>query len=109
MKADTAELLTALALRMSDDLNEIVRDIQASEPESEMVRLRQAINRVMWAIYFDILKPAFEEHPWLEREPGTHAAMKLGPNPRTPRAAGRVARTPTQGARRPRQPRGSRR
>jgi hypothetical protein len=108
MKADTAERLTALALEMSDALNEIVRDIKANETEEEVVRLRQATSRVMWAIYFDLLKPAFDEHPWLEPEPGTaaSAALKLGPNPRTPRAAGRAS---TRGSRRPQPPTAGRR
>ena len=53
MKVDTAERLTELALEMSDELNEMVRDIQANEPDNEVVRLRQAIGRVMWAIYYE--------------------------------------------------------
>jgi len=52
MKVDTAERLTELALGMSDELNEMVRDIQANEPHNEFVRLQQAIGRVMWAILF---------------------------------------------------------
>jgi hypothetical protein len=63
MKADTAERLTELALQMSDDLNGMVRDIEATESDEETVRLREAIGRVMWAIYFEILKPTYEEHP----------------------------------------------
>ena len=80
MKVDTAERLTELALGMSDELNEMVRDIQANEPDPEVVRLRQAIGRVMWSIYFEILIPTFEEHPSVEPDPRPTMgpAMKAG-------------------------------
>lgn len=75
MKADTAARLAERALHMSDGLNEMVRDIQANEPDAEFVRLRHAIGRVMWSIYYEILQPAYEEHPSLESEieAGSHA------------------------------------
>jgi hypothetical protein len=82
MKVDTAERLTELALEMSDELNEMVRDIQANEPDHEFVRLRQAIGRVMWTIYYEILIPTFEEHPSLEPQGETEA----GPATEIPQA-----------------------
>lgn len=45
--ADTAERLAEQALRISNELNELVRDIQGNEPDDEFVRLRAAIGRVM--------------------------------------------------------------
>jgi hypothetical protein len=82
MKVDTAERLTELALGMSDERNEMVRDIQANEPDNELVRLRQAIGRVMWTIYYEILVPTFEEHPSLEPQGETEA----GPATEIPQA-----------------------
>ena len=109
MKVDTAERLTELALRMSDELNEMVRDIQAHEPHHEVVRLRQAIGRVMWAIYFDILVPTLEEHPPVEPEARTTVgpATKTGPSPRAMRSAQQSARAFASGSMRPPQARGS--
>jgi hypothetical protein len=97
MKVDTAERLTELALEMSDELNEMVRDIQANEPHNELVRLRQAIGRVMWAIYYEILIPTFEEHPSVEPVARTTAM----------RSAHQSARSAASGSRRPAQARGS--
>jgi hypothetical protein len=71
MNADTAERLAEQALRMSEELNELVRDIQGNEPADEVVRLRAAIGRVMWAVYYEILQPTLEEHPWIESETST--------------------------------------
>lgn len=86
MKVDTAERLTELALGMSDELNEMVRDIQANEPDHEVVRLRQAIGRVMWTIYYEILVPTFEEHPSLEPQGETEAGPATEiPQPRSNR------------------------
>ena len=103
MKADTAERLTALALRMSDDLNGMVRDIQANEPDDEVVRLRAAIGRVMWTIYYEILNPTFEEHPALEPEAATEAgpATAFRPAAWGARSAAHPARLPAPGSRRP--------
>ena len=83
MNADTAERLAEQALRISDELNELVRDIQGTEPEGEFVRLRAAIGRVMWAVYYEILKPTLEEHPTVESEARAEAraAPKLGAGP----------------------------
>jgi hypothetical protein len=80
MNADTAERLAEQALRISDELNELVRDIRQTEPDSEFVRLRAAIGRVMWAVYYEILKPTVEEHPSVESEARAEAraAAKLG-------------------------------
>ena len=74
MKVDTAERLTERALQISDDLNEMVRDAEETESGEELARLREAIRRVMWSVYFEILKPAFEEHPSLEVEADTGAS-----------------------------------
>jgi hypothetical protein len=63
MKAETAASVTALALRVTGDLNELAREIQASEPEDEFKRLRGAIGRAIGAIYFEVLEPTFQEHP----------------------------------------------
>jgi len=73
MKADTAERLAERVGRVSDELNEMVRDVEANEPDVESVRLRQGIGRVMWAVYYEILKPTLEEHPSLERPSGAAA------------------------------------
>lgn len=84
MNADTAERLAEQALRMSDELNELVRDIQGNEPDDEFVRLRAAIGRVMWAVYYEILKPTLEEHPSVECEARAEAraVAELGAGPR---------------------------
>ena len=63
MKAESAARLTELGLRISADLNEMVREIQTSEPEDEFKRIRGAIGRAMGAIYFEILEPTWQEHP----------------------------------------------
>ena len=109
MKVDTAERLTELALGMSDELNEMVRDIQANEPDNEFVRLRQAIGRVMWTIYYEILIPTFEEHPSVEPDPRATVgpATKTGPSPGAMRSAHRSARSSASGSTRPQQARGS--
>jgi hypothetical protein len=80
MKADTADRLAERAMRISGDLDEMARDIETNEPDDESARVRHAIGRVMWAIYYEILKPTFEEHPAVEREVGTDAgpATKVG-------------------------------
>lgn len=85
MKADIAERLAECALRMSEDLNEMVRDIEASEPEEESARLRRAIGRVMWAIYYEILKPTFEEHTSLESDMRTKRRRRRRVASRPPR------------------------
>jgi len=79
MNADTAERLAEQDLRISDELNELVRDIQGTESDGEFVRLRAAIGRVMWAVYYEILKPTLEEHPSVESEARAEAraATKL--------------------------------
>ena len=109
MKVDTAERLTELALGMSDELNEMVRDIQANEPDHEVVRLRQAIGRVMWTIYYEILIPTFEEHP--SGEPDSRLAIgsatKTGPSPGAVRSADPSVRSSASGSTRPPQARGS--
>lgn len=79
MKADTAERLAEQALRMSDELNELVRDIQGNEPPDEFVRLQAAIGRVMWSVYYEILQPTLEAYPSLESEPrAAHAITGFG-------------------------------
>jgi len=83
MKADTAERLADRIWRVSDELNEMARDVEANEPDVESVRLRQGIGRVMWAVYYEILKPTLEEHPSLERPSG--AAANRAAMPRRPR------------------------
>jgi hypothetical protein len=65
MKAETAEKVTALGLRVSGELNELLLEIQACEPEEEFKRLRSTIGRAMGAIYFEILEPTWQEHPTL--------------------------------------------
>jgi len=109
MKAETAEGLTELALQMSDDLNGMVRDLEATESADEIARLRQAIGRVMWAIYFEILKPTYEEHPWVEPEPLTKArpAPAIGSGPRAARSAVHPAQPSAPASRRPPHARGS--
>lgn len=109
MKADTAERLAERALRMSDDLNEMVRDLQANEPDEEVDRLRQAIGRVMWAIYYELLKPTFDEHPSIELDVTAEAgaAAGIGPDPRAKRPTDPPAQPSAPGSRRPRRPRGS--
>jgi hypothetical protein len=93
MTADTAERLAEQALRISDDLNELVRDIEANEPDDEVARLRAAIGRVMWAVYYEILKPTLEEHPSVESEAWTEARaatqLGVGPERRPSRGSGR--------------------
>ena len=81
MKADTADRLAERAMRISDDLDEMARDIEANEPDDESAPVRHAIGRVMWALYYEILKPTVEEHPAVEPEVGTDAgpATKIGP------------------------------
>jgi hypothetical protein len=81
MKADTAARLAERAMRISDALDEMARDIEANEPDDESARVRHAIGRVMWAIYYEILKPTFEEYPAVEPEVRTDAgpATKIGP------------------------------
>ena len=108
MKVDTAERLTELALGMSDELNEMVQDIQANEPDNELVRLREAIGRVMWAIYYEILIPTFQEHPSVEPEARTTVGpVTIGPSPRALRSTHQSARSPASGSGRPPQARGS--
>src|SRR5262245_11709761 len=111
MKVDTAERLAERAMRISDDLNEMVRDIEANEPGEESARLRHAIGRVMWALYYEVLRPAFEEHPSIESDSAaTHIpALMAGPSRRAARAVGRVAPPAPPDAPRPRRRRGSRR
>jgi len=109
MKVETAERLTRRAVQISYDLNEIVRDVQADESDEEVIRLREAIRRVMWAVYFEILKPAFQEHPSLESESGAVSDPALEIEPRTPRSADRPSQPSAPGSRRPRQPRRSKR
>ena len=91
MTADTAERLAEQALRMSDELNELVRDIQGNEPDDEFVRLRAAIGRVMWAVYYEILKPTLEEHPSVEGEARAEAravaGLRADPRRRPPRGS----------------------
>src|SRR6476660_5985849 len=103
MRVDTAERLAELALGMSDELNEMVRDIQANEPDNELVRLRQAIGRVMWTIYYEILIPTFEEHPSVE--PDSRAtigpATRTEPSPRPLRSADQPARSSASRSGRP--------
>ena len=109
MKADTAQRLAERACRVSDELNEMAREIEANEPDAEAVRLRQGIGRVMWAVYYEILKPTFEEHPSLEPE----SATKDGPTTmiQPTRSAARSRDLPAQrsarGSSRPRRPRRS--
>ena len=92
MNPDTAERLAEQALQMSDDLNELVRDIQGNEPADEFNRLRAAIGRVMWAVYYEILQPTLEEHPTVgfEARAGARPATKLtaGSQPRQTRGLG---------------------
>lgn len=104
MKAYTAERLAERALRMSDDLNDMVRDVQANEPDDEVVRLRQAIGRVMWAIYYEILQPTLDEHPSIGPEVAAEAvpAANLGPDPRAKRSTDPPAQPSACGSRRPR-------
>ena len=108
MKPDTAARLAEMALGMSDDLSEMARDIQANEPDAESARLREAIGRVMWAVYYEILKPTFEQHPSLEPESGTKGdpAMMIEPNQSAARSRDRPAHRPAPGSKRARQPRG---
>jgi len=107
MKADTAERLAERALRMSDELNEMARDIEANEPAEESVRLKHAIGRVMWAVYYDILKPTLEEHPSVGREAEEEArpATTLGAALRAARLARKHAAPPAPGDERRRQTR----
>ena len=72
MKAETATKLTALAFRVTSDLNEMAREIQQSESEEEFRRLRAAIGRVAGAIFFEILQPTFVEYPDLVPEDLRH-------------------------------------
>ena len=91
MKADKAKRLAARALRISDELNGMLRDIQANEPDDVSSRFRHAIGRVMWAVYYEILKPTCEEHPSVQR--------KVGP---TPSARGFRPASPSRRSRRTR-------
>jgi len=75
MNADTAERLAEQALQMSDELNELVRDIQGTEAADEFARLRAAIGRVMWAVYYELLKPTLEEHPSVESQARPEAGL----------------------------------
>jgi hypothetical protein len=77
MRPDTAKRLARQALRLSDYLNKMVRDIEAHEPGEDSLRLRQAIGRVMWAVYYEILSPTFEEHPSVEHELGPDAVRPV--------------------------------
>lgn len=90
MNPETAERLAEQALQMSDELNELVRDIQGNEPEDEFARLRAAIGRVMWAVYYEILKPTLEEHPSVEAAARVEAGAvtKLGGGTRRRQARG---------------------
>ena len=63
MKPETAARLTALALKVTAELNDMAKGIQTAEPEDEFKRLQGAIGRVLANIYFEILKPTFQEHP----------------------------------------------
>jgi hypothetical protein len=65
MKLETASRLTQVGLEITANLNELAREIQASEPEDEFKRLRSAVARVIGAIYFEILEPTWKEHPSL--------------------------------------------
>ena len=87
MKADTAERLAERVGRVSDELNEMARDVEANERDLESVRLRQGIGRVMWAVYYEILKPTLEEHPSLERP--APASAPDSTRPRQPRRSRR--------------------
>jgi hypothetical protein len=110
MKAETAERLAERAWRMSDELNEMARDIEANEPADESVRLRQGIGRVMWAVYFEILKPTFEEHPSLEPEARTETdpATRIPPAPKGTPSVAQPARPSAPRSRRSPQGRRSR-
>jgi hypothetical protein len=65
MKVETATKLTALAFRVTGDLNEMLREIQESESADEFHRLRGAIGSVLGSIFSEILQPTFTEHPEL--------------------------------------------
>lgn len=103
MKPDRAKRLAKRALRLSEDLNKMVREIEANEPDQDSLRLRQAIGRVMWAIYYDILMPTLEEHPSVEHKVGAEAgaATKTGPRPWGTRSAAQPARPSAPTSRRP--------
>jgi hypothetical protein len=61
MKVETASRLTQVGLEITANLNEMAREIQASEPEDEFKRFRSAVARVIGAIYFEILEPTWKE------------------------------------------------
>jgi len=90
MKPDTAERLAEQALQMSHDLNEMVRDIQGNEPDREFMRLRHAIGRVMWSVYYEILQPVYTEHPSLA--PDIRAGLPRAPHPAALQTATRPRR-----------------
>jgi hypothetical protein len=102
MKADTAERLAERALRMSDELNEMAREIEANEPGEEAVRLRLAIRKVMWTVYYELLRPTFDEHPSLEPEAAPQAS------PGAPRGARKRAASSAIGQKRRREARARR-
>jgi hypothetical protein len=63
MKVETAERLTASALRIIDELDSLIDAIQDREPEDEFKQLRRDIAHLYADIQERLLDQTFREHP----------------------------------------------
>jgi hypothetical protein len=63
MKAETAERITATALRMIDELDALLHMLQEREPENEFKQLRHEIMPLYADVQGRLLQRAFTEHP----------------------------------------------
>lgn len=66
MKPETAVVVVKALLNASGQLDEAVRVVKDTESEKTFVAFRAAIGRVMGSLYFEGLKPVFDEHPELQ-------------------------------------------
>ena len=59
---DTAKRISDLMLQITDQLNESVRTVQETCPESEFVRSRRAVGAIMAEI-LGVINPLYTMHP----------------------------------------------
>jgi hypothetical protein len=65
MTVETAQQLTAVALRMIGELDSLINVIQVGEPEDEFKQLRRNIAPLYADIQERLLDQPFREHPWV--------------------------------------------
>lgn len=66
-KQISAELV-ALMRECSDKLNVSVQKVKDTCTEEEFLEYRKTIGKIMGDMYFDVMRPIFEEYPDLEPE-----------------------------------------